>query len=89
MEECASDAAASRLRYLSSLKSMIGKGPVHLHLHDTEEPREASEILAIKPDPLAFLVKDLQTPLGCLKSAIIRGEDVRRVDVTLNTSKQS
>lgn len=77
-------AAASRKKFLNLLKSLQECGPVSLYLHDNQEPRIASSIAAFAPDSSAYVVRDLQTPLGTVPTAIIRGSDTVRIAIDVS-----
>lgn len=86
MSEDKLNVTRSRKNYLQVLLLLPSQGPVELHLFDTDAPRTAASITAAQPDSSAFLVKDLQTPLGNVSSAIIRGTDIIRLSVKLHDS---
>lgn len=69
-------AASSRADFLHVLRFVQGKGPVTLHLYDATKQRKAACVRAVLPDSSAFLVTALETPLGVMPTAILRGNDI-------------
>lgn len=74
-------ASRSRLAFLSALAAAAGTGPVTLHLHD-KTVVTAAELAAVRADG-TLVVRHLQTALGTVSAACVRGRDVVTFEVAL------
>lgn len=67
--------SGSRERYLALLRAFSHCSAATVILVDGRKVENVG-ILAVRPDSSALLVSNLDTPLGTLPAAVLRGEDV-------------
>lgn len=76
-------ATESRERYLSMLRALPYASSARIKLCDGRKV-DGVTVTAVRPDSSALLVRRLETPLGILPAAVLRGGDIVAVEATFD-----